>query len=133
MSSKDGLGYSVLKIFIILFAATALEVLWGMYLRPPTFPRWLLWGGLMLFAFIKGAYILMYFMHMKYERFIVWSLILPTPALVAVVVFALMPDLAFKDDVRDFPVGQMIQEGEVIDVLEFDHPPFGHHAAGEGH
>jgi cytochrome c oxidase subunit IV len=131
MSNKDGLGYSVLKIFIILFTCTALEVLWGMYLRPPTYPRWLLWGGLLVFALIKGLYILMYFMHMKYERFLVWSLILPTPLLVAVVVFALMPDLAFKDELRDFPVGQMIQDGEVVDVLEFDYPPYGHHAPGE--
>jgi cytochrome c oxidase subunit IV len=131
MSSKDGLGYSVLKIFIILFVATALEVAWGMFLRPPTFPRWLLWGGLLTFALIKGAYILMYFMHMKYEKFIVWSLILPTPLLVAVILFALMPDVAFKDE-RDHPVGEMLHGGVIEDVLELDYPPYGHHAA-DGH
>jgi len=128
MSSKDDLGYSVLKIFIILFTCTALEVLWGMFLRPPTYPRWLLWGGLLVFALIKGTYILMYFMHMKYEKFIVWSLILPTPLLICVVLFALMPDLAFKDDLRDYPVGEMLQDGEVVDVMEHQYPPFGHHA-----
>jgi cytochrome c oxidase subunit IV len=132
MSSKDGLGYSVLKIFIILFVATALEVAWGMFLRPPTFPRWLLWGGLLTFALIKGAYILMYFMHMKFEKFIVWSLILPTPLLIMVVIFALMPDMVYKDDVRDHPLGEMMVEGEVVDVFEFQTPPFGHHAQEHG-
>jgi cytochrome c oxidase subunit IV len=131
MSSKDGLGYSVFRIWIILLVLTTAEVVWGMFLRPPTFPRWLLWGGLVTFALIKGLYILMYFMHMKYERFIVWSLILPTPFLVAVVLCALMPDVSFKDDLRDHPVGEMLVEGQVVDVLEYQHPPFGHH--GEGH
>jgi len=139
MSTKQDLGYSVLKIWIILFTCTACEVAWGMTLRPPTFPRWLLWGGLLIFALIKGLYILMYFMHMRFERFIVWSLILPTPLLICVVLFALMPDLAFKDSLRDFPVGEMLQDGQVVDVLEFHQPPFGHHAdsepdaGGEGH
>jgi len=139
MSSKDDLGYSVLKIWIILFSATAAEVAWGMFLRPPTFPRWLLWGGLLVFGLIKGLYILMYFMHMKFERFIVWSLIIPTPLLVAVVLFALMPDLAFKDDLRDHPLGNMVRDGESVNVFEYQHPPYGHHAehapdsGGEGH
>ena len=132
MSGKDGLGYSVFRIWVILFSLTAAEVLWGMFLRPPTFPRWLLWGGLLVFALLKGAYILMYFMHMKYEKFIVWSLILPTPFLIAVVLFALMPDVAYKDDLRDFPVGETLVEGDVVDVFEYQHPPFGHHAEGHG-
>jgi cytochrome c oxidase subunit IV len=139
MSTKDDLGYNVLKIWIILFSCTALEVMWGMFLRPPTFPRWLLWGGLLVFALIKGLYILMYFMHMKFERFIVWSLILPTPLLVAVILCALMPDLAFKDDLRDYPLGNMVQDGQSVDVFELAYPPYGHHAehapdaGGEGH
>jgi len=132
MSGKDGLGYSVFRIWVILFTLTAAEVLWGMLLRPPTFPRWLLWGGLITFALIKGSYILMYFMHMKFERFIVWSLIIPTPLLIMVVLCALMPDMAFKDDLRDFPVGEKLVDGQVADVLEFHFPPYGHHAEDHG-
>lgn len=125
----EGLGYSVLKIFVILFVLTALEVFWGLGMRG--FGRFVLWGGLMAFALAKGLLIFMYFMHMKFERFIVWSLIVPTPMLVLVILTALMPDLSFND-VRDHPNTHMLgADGRVVDV--FQAGAGGHAAEGEGH
>ena len=113
----DGLGYSAFKIFIILFILTALEVGWGVWMRD--FGRFVLWGGLLGFAFAKGVLIFMYFMHMKYEKMIVWSMIIPTPFLIAVVLFALMPDISFNDEQLDHPISQMAAgpNGEVVGLF----------------
>ena len=133
MSSHEGLGYSIKKIFIILFILTAVEVAVGMLIDDP---KWFKWSLLLILAAWKGGLILMYFMHMKFERFIVWSLILPTPLLVMVVLFALMPDLSFNK-VRDHPVGhQLNQQGQVVDMVESrSHAAHGdeEHDDGGGH
>lgn len=114
MSQHDGLGYSAFKIFIILFVLTAIEVAWGVLLRD--YGRFVLWGGLLGFAFAKAALIFMYFMHMKYEKMIVWSMIIPTPFLIAVVVFALMPDIVYSDEQLDYDISEMAKgpNGEVV-------------------
>ncbi len=116
----DGLGYNAFKVFIILFILTAVEVAWGMLLRDQG--RFVLWGGLLAFAFAKAILILMYFMHMKYEKMIVWSLILPTPLLIAVVLFALMPDISFNDEQLDVPIGSMLQSDGGIEGLALEKP-----------
>ena len=128
MSQHEGLGYSAIKIGIILLVLTVLEVFWGMTMRD--FGRVVLWGGLLAFAFAKGILILMYFMHMKFEKMIVWCLILPTPLLIAVVLFALMPDISMNNQL-DNPIGSMRSEaGQVVGLaLEAQH---GAHA-GEAH
>lgn len=134
MAHGKDLGYSVFRIFIVLFVLTAIEVAWGMFFRDP---RWFLWSGLLVCALVKGLLILMYFMHMRFERFIVWSLILPTPVLVAIVLFANMPDTVFNGDRRDHPVGYVIDEtGEVVNALDPHHPAKGRgqpHGLPAGH
>jgi len=119
--SGENLGYSAFKIFVILFILTALEVWWGMTFRPDAgYSRLLLWGGLMCFAVAKGLLIFMYFMHMRFERWIVWALIVPTPALILVILFALMPDVSFNEQ-RDHPVGDMLDpRGRVVDMVTRD-------------
>lgn len=136
MAHGKDMGYSIFRIFVVLFVLTAVEVAWGMFLREP---RWLLWTGLLVCAVWKGLLILMYFMHMRFEKMIVWSLILPTPALIAVVMFANMPDSAFNER-RDYPVGYLIdQSGEVVNGLDPEHPakgrgkPHGHSLAPAKH
>ena len=83
------------KIFIYLFAATALEVGWG-YLFGPVMhaPKWVLWGGLMLFAAYKGVLIATYFMHLKFEGWVIWCLLIPTPFLMCVFFGYVLPDIA---------------------------------------
>jgi cytochrome c oxidase subunit IV len=120
---KDGLGYSVKKIFIALLVLTAIEVAWGMSM--PHSQRFLLWSGLMICALAKGLLIFMYFMHMRFERWIIWGLIVPTPVLVMIVLAANMPDTAFNDR-RDQPVGYRIDAtGNVVNALDPAHPAAG--------
>jgi len=124
MSHGKDLGYSVMRIFVTLFVLTAIEVVWGMYFRDP---RWFLWSGLIICMLIKGMLIFMYFMHMRFERFIVWALMLPTPLLVAIVLAANLPDTVFNSR-RDHPVGYLLdQNGQVVNALDPHHP-----AAGRG-
>ena len=124
MGHGKDLGYSVLRIFVALFVLTAVEVVWGVWLRDP---RWLLWSGLIICMIVKGLLIFMYFMHMRFERWIVWSLIGPTPLLVCIVLFANMPDTSFNSQ-RDHPVGYLIDtSGDVVNGVDPVHP-----AAGRG-
>jgi cytochrome c oxidase subunit IV len=125
MGHGKDLGYSVGKVFAALFVLTAIEVAFGLvpFLREP---RVVLWSGLIVCMLAKGLLIFMYFMHMRFERWIVWSLIGPTPLLVAVVLFANMPDTAFNDQ-RDFPVGYRIDAtGKVFNAV---HPGAEHPAS----
>ncbi len=89
------------KIFLGLFIFTALEVLWGYAFGVWTHPgKLVLWGGLLFFAFLKGWLIAIYFMHLKFEGWVVKSLLLPTPFLVMVLLGYVMPD-----------VGKQIEDG----------------------
>jgi cytochrome c oxidase subunit IV len=92
-------GFNTNKIFIILFILTALEVGWSFI----PFPRWALWGGLLIFAYMKGHLIFTYFMHMKFEGWIVKGLMVPTIPLMMIVVFANMPDTS-KNDLLVYPL-----------------------------
>jgi cytochrome c oxidase subunit IV len=113
--AKDGLGYSIWKIFIALFVLTIIEVAWGIWFREP---RWFLWSGLMICATIKGLLIFMYFMHMKFERWLVWALVLPTPLLMLAFFGYITKDLAFNE-VRDYPNGMMMNSaGKVVPMNE---------------
>ena len=127
--AKDGLGYSIGKIFITLFVLTAIEVAWGMFFRDP---RWLLWSGLLICALLKGLLIFMYFMHMKFERWLVWSLILPTPLLMVVFFGYITKDVAYNEN-RDYANGMMMNdEGDIIPMNEMM-PAGGVHGAAASH
>ena len=126
--AKNGLGYSVTKIFIALFVLTAIEIAWAMphFIRES---RPLLWSGLLLCALIKGSLIFMYFMHMKYERWLVWSLVLPTPLLVLVIFGYVTPDVSFNER-RDYPNGMMLNgQGRIVPMIERISDAHGHEPA----
>jgi len=124
--------FSANKIFVTLFILTAVEVLWGAVVFKHS-PHLIKWGGLIVFAFWKGIMIYTYFMHMKFEGWIVKALIAPTPFLIAVVVFALMPDVSNNSQLV-YPVGSQIDKtgthpGKVVDMTE---APGHGSGAGEG-
>jgi caa(3)-type oxidase subunit IV len=104
-TGHDNHGFSANKIFLILFVLTAVEVAWSLVFRDQ--PHWIKWGGLLVCAYFKGMLIYMYFMHMKFEGWIVKALVAPTPFLIAVVVFALMPDVSLNDRLLH-PVGSQV-------------------------
>ena len=129
--AKNGLGYNVLKIFIALFVLTAIEVAWAMphFIREH---RVMLWGGLLLCAALKAGLIFMYFMHMRFERMIVWSMILPLPLLVLVIFGYVTPDLAFNSR-RDYQNGMMMnQEGRIVQMREMIGEAQAHGGEGQG-
>jgi cytochrome c oxidase subunit IV len=133
MSTEHGghPAFSANKIFILLFALTMVELAWGVFLFPRS-PHLIKWGGLIVFAFWKGLLIYTYFMHMKFEGWIVKALIAPTPILIAVVVFALMPDVS-RNKQLIYPVGSQVDKsgshpGKVVGMIEH---PDAEHASGE--
>jgi caa(3)-type oxidase subunit IV len=135
--NHDDHGFDANKIFWVLFVLTAVEVGWSMVFKHVPMlhgvPIGVMWAGLLGFAFWKGALIYMYFMHMKFEGPIVKWLMRPTPVLIAIVVFALMPDVGTNERLV-YPVGSQLDKsgtapGKVVPMLEkADH---GEHAAAK--
>jgi cytochrome c oxidase subunit IV len=128
---SDHHEFSANKIFAYLIFYTAVEVLWGMF-----FPRdiqWALWGGLLLCAFLKGYLIFTWFMHMKFEGWIVKGLVLPTIPLIAILLFGNMPDSSFNDDLLHH-IGDQLDPatGEVVDLTAGNLPGHGEGDAPEG-
>ena len=117
-------GFSANKIFVMLFVLTMIEVAWGLGFKHS--PHLLKWGGLIVFASWKGILIYTYFMHMKFEGWIVKALMIPTPFLIAIVVFALMPDVSHNDRLV-YPVGSQVDKshthpGKVVGMMDHPHP-----------
>lgn len=125
------------KIFVLLFLATALEVTWGYVFGPIMHsPKWVLWGGLLLFAAYKGILIAIYFMHLKFEGWGIWALLLPTPFLMCVLFGYVLPDIANGDSTNNLvhPIGAMVdaETGVVQDHMWWT--PEEHEAGhGAGH
>jgi len=115
-------GFSANKIFITLFILTMVEVGWGLGFQHS--PHWIKWGGLIVFAMWKGILIYTYFMHMKFEGWIVKSLMIPTPFLIAIVVFALMPDISHNERLI-YPVGSQVDKSQTYPgkVVYMTNPP----------
>lgn len=130
MSHDDHPSFNANHVFIALFVFTALEVGWS-YI--PGLNKFFLWGGLLFFAFLKGLLIFMYFMHMKFEGWVVKCLIAPTPILVAVVVFTLMPDVA-KNSRMDHSITDMVDPttGEIVTIGSRDGALDEEHGAEDG-
>ncbi len=103
MSEKG--HFNAEKVFALLFVATVVEVVWGM--AGADWNKMLLWSGLGICAFYKGWLIAVYFMHLKFEGWVVKSLILPTPLLILVIYGYVSPDVSHGDDVLDHPIGTM--------------------------
>lgn len=122
------------KIFWWLFGLTAAEVLLSFIQVRWTdgiMPKYLYWTALGAFAFWKGLLIYTYFMHMKFEGWIVKGLIAPTPILICVAVFALLPDVAFNKKYVT-GVGYMVQDDGEVEQMSDEHYPKDHGGHGDG-
>ena len=134
--SHEGMHFSPNKVFYGLFLFTILEVGWGLAGKHFAWNRPMLWGGLLFFASLKGWLIAVYFMHLKFEGWVVKSLILPTPFLIMVIFGYVMPDVANKKGRLIHPVGSELdpKSGLVIESMsEGWHPDHGeasHEASG---
>ena len=127
----DKFHFNAEAIFIKLFILTAVEVGWG-YLAKD-WGRGLLWGGLMGFAIWKALLIAVYFMHLKFEGWIIKGLILPTPILVLVIFGYVIPDVANKEGNLIHPVGAQLdpKSGEIQTHMEPRHGDEGGHGDDE--
>jgi caa(3)-type oxidase subunit IV len=114
------------KVLILLAILTAVEVAWAVV--PLGLPVWAMRLGLVVMALWKGYLIFMFFMHMKFEGWIVKGLMLPTVPLMLIVVFANMPDTSFNDHLV-YPIGSMVNEdgGEVRELKDVANPNHGEH------
>ncbi len=112
--SDDHKQFNAEKIFFALFLFTALEVGWGVLGNKTDMSRIPLWGGLMFFALLKGYLILAYFMHFKFEGWIVKGLIAPTPFLILYMMAILRPDVGDNGKL-DFPIGSQLDQSVVTD------------------
>lgn len=128
--SEDKTSFSPDKVFLWLFIFTAAEVGYGVL--GSGLPKMVLWSGLGFFAFLKGWLIVVYFMHLKFEGWVVKSLIVPTPLLILVIWGYISPDVS-NSKVLDHPIGSMYDQrtGEVShDMGRYDTEP--HEAVEEG-
>ncbi len=106
MSGGGHYEFNANKIFGWLILFTAAEVAWGYAGDYLGWGKLLLWGGLIAFALFKGLYIAIYFMHLKFEGWIVKGLILPTPFLIAVILLFISPDISRNEELVH-PIGSM--------------------------
>jgi len=88
-----------LKVFFALLILTVLEYLYAKVLAEATFL--LLVFGLVMIAVIKAALVGMYFMHLSFEGRWKYVVLIPTAFLVAVLVLALIPDVAMEFEEPD--------------------------------
>ena len=125
MSDHEHDGFDANKIFVALFLLTAVEVAWGVMLKEP---KWLAWGGLLGMAFWKGLLIFQYFMHFKFEGWIVKCLIAPTPIMILIVFFFLFPDVS-SNSRMDYQITDMVDPvtGEILIIGENDGAEDGGH------
>lgn len=117
------------KVFIWLFIFTAAEVGYGMAFAGMN--KLFLWSGLGFFAFLKGWLIMVYFMHLKFEGWVVKSMLIPTLLLMGVIWGYVSPDVAHSN-IIDHPIGSMYDNasGDVISDLSHWDPD---HGDEEGH
>jgi caa(3)-type oxidase subunit IV len=117
----DSMHFSAERVFLGLFVFTVLEVGWGLAGKHFDWNRPMLWGGLLFFATLKGWLIAVYFMHLKFEGWVVRSLILPTPFLILVIFGYVMPDVADEETRLVHPVGSEVDPrtgGVIVNMAE---------------
>ncbi len=115
MLMSDNHKLNSTRVLILLAVLTALEVAWALWMPVPV---WAMRLGLVGFALWKGYLIFMFFMHMKFEGWIVKGLMVPTVPLMMIVVFANMPDTSFNEHLI-YPTGSMADpDGGEVHELE---------------
>lgn len=135
MSDHADHGFNSTRIFIALLILTAIEVLLSFVQVRWTdgiMPKYVYWAALGGFAFWKGLLIYSYFMHMKFEGWIVKGLIAPTPILICVVLFALSPDIVNNDKLVA-PLGSMKNDtsGSIDEMSDEEYKERKKHGAAE--
>jgi len=90
--SSDHAHAPYMKIFFWLAVLTAAEIVWA--LPSVGIPRLPLILGLGAMAAVKAALVGLYYMHLRYEKKLIWGVILFPLVLAVVMVLGLLPDAA---------------------------------------
>jgi len=101
MTSGEHQSLSYQAIFGILCLLTAASVL-ADYLKLPG-GKWVLTVLVLGIASAKASFVLLYFMHLKFERAWKYALIMPTVILSAGLLLAMFPDIALHYYPLDVP------------------------------
>jgi cytochrome c oxidase subunit IV len=127
MAADDPHFFSANKIFGGLIFFTAAEVAWGyignwLEWGPP-----LLWGGLIFWAWWKFYLIAAYFMHLKWEGWIVKGLLVPTPIFIFAILMFTNPDVGSNDKLEYGHNGAKLldleghpNKGKVVNMVAYD-------------
>jgi len=87
MSENSKGHHPYYKIFALLTVLTIVEILWATFES-----RGLLAAGLALMAAAKASLVGLYYMHLKYERHLIWVVALFPLVLVIAMIAGLLPD-----------------------------------------
>ena len=79
-----------LAVFGWLFVLTVVEV--GIIYLP--IPQLMIAAGLVLLASVKAALVAIYFMHLKFEKVVIWWIAVIPAILCVFLIFMLIPELA---------------------------------------
>ncbi len=114
------LPFNPIVIFFILVGLTAIS--WGADKLQGSLSVLTISVLVMFVSVSKASLVIAFFMHFKYEGWIVKALVAPTPFLVAVVVFAIMPDVA-KNSRMDHRITDQADPvtGEIVTLGSRDH------------
>jgi cytochrome c oxidase subunit 4 len=88
--SSDHAHAPYIKIFFWLGILTVAEIVWA--LPSVGIPRLPMILGLGAMAFVKAALVGLYYMHLKYEKRLIWGVILFPVVLAVVMIAGLLPD-----------------------------------------
>jgi cytochrome c oxidase subunit IV len=125
-------SFNANRIFWYLLALTLGEVVYGLAgaANHLHFSKPVLWGGLLVFALFKGLLIASYFMHLRFEGWIVKGLLVPTPFLIAVILAAISPDVS-RNELLDHEIGSSldVDSGRVVPLTDVQKHALGQDAA----
>ena len=79
-----------LAVFGWLFVLTVIEV--GIIFLP--IPKLMIAAGLVILAVVKASLVAIYFMHLKFEKVVIWWIAVIPAILCVFLIFMLIPELA---------------------------------------
>jgi len=134
MAAGESHAFNAEKIFVGLLAFTLIEVAWGYVGDSQGWGRGMLWGGLLFWAWWKFYLIAIYFMHLKWERWIIKGLLVPTPFFILYALLMINPDVGGNDRLVYGHNGTKLQaseayedSGTVVEMTSYDNDPEAEH------
>lgn len=120
----DSHGALYFRVFLALLVFTAISVAADLVSLPSKF---MLGAIVLAVATAKALCVLMYFMHLKFERAWKWLLLAPTTIIALAIPFSLRPDIGSSYYTQDIPQLRDYPEHEAAVHEAAQHGGGGHH------